>query len=160
MTIFTAHLTGEEKYFFVYFRQYKVILRNSEQINNYLNTNTDINNISCFNQLAKVFVLKKTFDSFYNSRLASIVNNVKFLELEYALAKNLLKKPRNKHLVILSRTECREVKTFVKWDTRKMILNAAKTWLGHKTKERIKYEKDLLAKVKAALGPIKFFNKV
>ena len=160
-------MTEEEKSFFVSFRTDKVILRNNRENSNYLNTKADIKNVSCFNQLATIFNLEKTFDSFFQSELNEIVNNVKFLELEYVLVEKLLTMPRHVYHIFFSKTgvleikkvvHCKEggveVQTYVTYETKKKVLDAAEAWLNYKKDERKKHEKDLLAKVQAALVPV------
>ena len=155
MTNFTARITKEEKHILVSFKANKVTLRNSEQINNYLNTKTNINNISCFYRVATIFNLEKTFDSFFNSNLAYIVNNLKFFELEYFLVEKLLVIPRHEATVICYRADGTVVKQkFVDFMTEWEVLDAANAWLDHKKDERKKHERVLLAKVQAAMKPI------
>ena len=167
MINFTARFTKEEKLFFFSFKANKVMLYKSKENENYLNKNTDINKISCFKQVAGIFNLQKTFDSFYKSDLTSIVNNVKFLELEYVLVEKLLTMPRHVYHIFFSKTgvleikkvvHCKEggveVQTYVTYETKKKVLDAAEAWLNYKKDERKKHEKDLLAKVQAALVPV------
>ena len=149
-------MTEEEKSFFVSFRSNKAILHKSIENNNYLNTKAVIKNVSCFNQVAKIFNLEKNFDSFFNSNVVHIVNNLKFYELEYVLVEKLLLIPRHNitRLHIYLSTRSKQVKKIVQKDTKKQILDAAKSWLGHKSKERKIHEKCLLTKVQAALEPV------
>ena len=156
MINFTARFTKEEKLFFFSFKANKVMLHKSEENKNYLNTKTDINKISCFIQIATVFNLEKTFDSFFQSELNEIVNNLKFMELEYVLVKKLLLMPRHDKNVLHMdiTTDSQKIEIIVKKDTKKQVLDATKAWLGHKSEERKKHEKCLLAKVQAALEPI------
>ena len=156
MKNFTARFTKEEKHILVSFKTNKVTLRKNKQINNYLNTKTNINNISCFYQVATIFNLEKTFDSFFNSNLAYIVNNLKFLELEYVLVEKFLLMPRHKTTVIYI-DDCVEKQKFVDFMTEKKVLDAATSWLNHKSEERKKYKKVLLAKVQAALKPVPIY---
>ena len=149
-------MTEEEKSFFVSFRTNKAILHKSIENNNYLNTKAVIKNVSCFNQVAKIFNLEKTFDSFFNSNVVHVVNNLKFLELEYVLVEKLLLIPRHviTRLHISKRTLSSRVEKVVRKDIKKQVFEAAKGWINHKSKERKKHEKIFLAKVQAALEPV------
>ena len=73
--------------FFTNFRENKVSLYKNEDLNDYLNKNTSIENITCFNQIATVFNLKKTFSSFYQSNFDDLVKHKKILELGVAIIK-------------------------------------------------------------------------
>ena len=149
-------MTEEEKSFFVSFRTNKAILHKSIENNNYLNTKAVIKNVSCFNQVAKIFNLEKTFDSFFNSNVVYIVNNLKFYELEYVLVEKLLLFPRHaisSYHINLS-TGIAQIEKTVHNDTKRQVLDAAKAWLDHKSDERKRHEKIMLTKVQAALEPV------
>ena len=153
---FTARFTMKEKYILFYIKANKVTLRKrkSKEINNYLNTKANINNISCFNQVATIFNLEKTFDSFFNSKLTTIVYNVNFLELEYNLVEKLLLMPRHEEIVRCVTNDGIEFESFVDPRIKKQVSDAAEDWLDHKIEEREKHEKILFAKVLAALQPV------
>ena len=158
MKNFTARFTNEEKLFFVSFKENKVTLRKSEANNSYLNTKANIYNISCFNQVAIIFNLKKKIDSLFNTNLANIVNNVNFLELEYALVEKFLLKPRHETTVIYMTDDSVEKQKFVDFMTEKKVLDATNAWLNHKSEERKKHKKIMLAKVQVALEPVPIYK--
>ena len=158
MKNFTAHFTKKEKNILVSFKANKLTLRKrkSKEINKYLNTKTNINNISCFNQVATVFNLKKRFYSFFKSKLSCIVNNLKFLELEYVLVKKLLLLPRHTKYIIDLRKGGVEIEKIVHDKIKEQVLNAAKAWLNHKSEERKEHEKLMLAEIQVALEPVPY----
>ena len=141
--------------FLVSFKQDSVSLYRNEDVISYLNTKTNINNISFFNRFARIFNLERTFNSFFKSELSTIVKNEKFLELEYDLVKRFLLLPRHIEHNPFCFTTVDGIDLELDFDIgcEERVLEAANAWLNHKTKERKNYKGVLLATLQAALKP-------
>ena len=152
MKFVSANLCEEDEHFFVNFRKNKITLNKNKEINDYLNRNTTIENVSCFNQIAKVFNYEKTFESFFESNVFKITKHKKFLELEYVFVVKLLHEPK------IPKPQYVNSDAFVSklWERNQFIgtiydkenlIDAVNAWVNYNTEKRNKYEEVLMATI-------------
>ena len=130
--------------FFTNFRENKVSLYKNEDLNDYLNKNTSIENITCFNQIATLFNLEKDFCSFYQSNFDDLVKHKRFLELDVAIIQNLMQNPffprwkLTREITSISTFRCLLNKN------KESATKAITAWVNCDIEERKKYEKNLI----------------
>ena len=122
--------------FFVNFRENKVTLYKNEKIEDYLNYKTNIENVACFNQIARIFNLETTFCSFFLSDFNNIVKHKMFKELDINLVQKLLRKPAISRWYNLPRCNCgKRLHYYVKKHMMRLT-DAAYIWIDHNILER------------------------
>ena len=132
--------------FFTNFRENKVSLYKNEDLNDYLNKNTSIENITCFNQIATLFNLEKDFCSFYQSNFDDLVENERFLELNVAIFQKLMEKPFFPRWLLTREMTGNFTYKCLFWKNNETIKDAISVWVNCNEEERKNYEEDLLEK--------------
>ena len=132
--------------FFTNFIENKISLNKNEDIKDYLNKKTSIKNVACFNQIAKLFNLEKTFCSFYQSNFNDLVKHENFLESDVAIIQKLMQKPFFPRWHLKRGTTGNFTYICLFWENKETATNAVSAWVNSNVKERKKYEEDLLQK--------------
>ena len=127
----------------------------NDEIKEYLNTNANIKNVACLNQIARFFNFEKTFLSFFQSDFNEIASHRKFLELEIALVLKILEKPSFSRwyvLCFLSKFDVKRQIMSTCHKNKRRIDIAVKKWINHNVGERKKYKKIIFATIRQFLA--------
>ena len=113
----------------------------------------NIKNLACFNQIAKLFNLEKTFCSFFQSDFNDIVDHKKFLELDVGFLLKILQKP-NFPFWYVTRTLSLSGRKIIRStypENKQKIVTAVNKWVNHNIGERKKYEEIINATIRQFL---------
>ena len=114
----------------------------------------NIKNLACFNQIAKLFNLEKTFCSFFQSDFNDIVDHKKFLELDVVFFLKLLQKPNFPRWYVtrpVIRSNGSKMIKYAYYEITEKLDIAVNKWVNHNIEERQKYEEIINATIRQFL---------
>ena len=130
-------------------------MNENKEISDYLNKKINIKNVACFNKVARLFNLEKTFCSFFESDFNDIVNHKKFLELDVGFLLKLLEKPNfASWFVTRPLSDGRKQIKFTYFETKEKIDTAVNKWVSYNIGERKKYKEVIFATISLFLVKI------